>query len=40
MKVRMCFGMENPQKQYPGISENTWISETEVIVGDKTGIAD
>jgi hypothetical protein len=25
--------MENPQKQYPGISENSWISETAVIVG-------
>ena len=39
MKGRMCFGMENPQKQYPGISENAWISETAVIVGDVT-IAD
>jgi len=28
--------MQNPQKQYPGISENAWISETAVIVGDVT----
>ncbi|MCK4938361.1 MAG: carbonate dehydratase [Methanosarcinales archaeon] len=31
--------LQNPQKQYPKISENAWISETAVIVGDVT-IAD
>lgn len=31
--------IQNPQKQYPGISENVWISETAVILGDVT-IAD
>ncbi|MCD4843751.1 MAG: hypothetical protein K8R25_04590 [Methanosarcinales archaeon] len=31
--------MEKPQKQYPGISENAWISETAIIVGYVT-IAD
>lgn len=31
--------MQNPQKQYPNISENAWISETAVIVGNVT-IAD
>lgn len=28
--------IQNPQKQYPEISENAWISETAVIVGDVT----
>ena len=31
--------MQNPQKQYPRTSENAWISETAVIVGNVT-IAD
>ncbi len=31
--------IQNPQKQYPGISETAWISETAVIVGNVT-IAD
>jgi carbonic anhydrase/acetyltransferase-like protein (isoleucine patch superfamily) len=28
--------MQNPQKKYPGISKNAWISETAVIVGEVT----
>ena len=28
--------MQNPQKQYPRTSENAWISETAVIVGNVT----
>jgi len=31
--------IQNPQKQYPRVSEDTWISQTAIIVGDVT-IAD